>query len=368
MRVFLLLIISTFPGLLCAESMSFKLLEGTSGCPGCILIMAEGEIKGVTSASFENFINSNPSKFDKNTTVVLNSPGGNLANGLELGRLIRAKGFNTHIANINTKSDAILFVKGVCASSCAYAFLGGQARSIHKDSKFGLHQISSSTNSIISLSDSIELTQDIIARIAVYLEDMGLPAEVVTIASRTKSEAIHWLDKNDLIQLQIVNSKGLNEQQPWHRVSSALSPTWAVQSLAADGTEDLIILTCSELPSRGKRAGHVSFLLSPKSFQFNEHPYAGGYAKASVFVAVDGELVDQKSEILFFDNGGGFSVNVQVPVRVVRASINRNSELTVKFDYPLDLDRYISRHVHSIPLDGLQIALDAINPHCPHFM
>src|SRR4051812_15632822 len=49
--------------------------------------------------------------------VVLSGPGGNLYAGTEIGKAIRLKGFNTLVMN-----------GGECASSCAYAWLGGRVR------------------------------------------------------------------------------------------------------------------------------------------------------------------------------------------------------------------------------------------------
>ena len=49
-------------------------------------------------------------------TVVLQSPGGNLIAGLEIGKIIRAKNFNTLVPG-----------SSMCASACALAWLGGVA-------------------------------------------------------------------------------------------------------------------------------------------------------------------------------------------------------------------------------------------------
>jgi ATP-dependent protease ClpP protease subunit len=60
--------------------------------------------------------------------VYLNSSGGSLSDGYEMGRLFKLKGVTTRVANGQ-----------VCASACAVAFLGGQFRNVSGDGKLVFH-------------------------------------------------------------------------------------------------------------------------------------------------------------------------------------------------------------------------------------
>lgn len=60
-------------------------------------------------------------------TLILNSGGGWIWAGAEMGRIVLDFGLNTH-------------VDGECSSSCVTAFLGGQSRTMARGSKIGFHQ------------------------------------------------------------------------------------------------------------------------------------------------------------------------------------------------------------------------------------
>ncbi|SNZ19434.1 hypothetical protein [Cohaesibacter gelatinilyticus] len=118
-------------------------------------IAAQGKITANTPSEFETFLANlkrSDAPFRKGTEVHLNSMGGNVLAGLQLGAIIRKHDLNTRIGQ--TKSWNYSFSKtdlqkdivqssfkpGVCASSCAYAFLGGVNRSFTPNDKLLVHQ------------------------------------------------------------------------------------------------------------------------------------------------------------------------------------------------------------------------------------
>ena len=73
-------------------------------------------------------------------SVRLNSPGGDLAGGIRLGELIRKLKLDTEIGV--TEPDSYGHWKtapGLCASACAFAFLGGLSRRA-SGGELGVHQ------------------------------------------------------------------------------------------------------------------------------------------------------------------------------------------------------------------------------------
>src|SRR5688500_7542542 len=64
----------------------------------------------------------------KDATVVLNSPGGHLFAGIEIGRAIRVKGFDTAVRDGSS-----------CFSACALAWLAGRNRLAGPDGRIGFH-------------------------------------------------------------------------------------------------------------------------------------------------------------------------------------------------------------------------------------
>jgi hypothetical protein len=99
---------------------------------------------GGTPSDFEHFVAQ-----DKYIppTIRFHSPGGLLVAGVELGQKIRAHGFNTEVGSDlwdpkGEPKDWRVSARrpGVCASACAYAFLGGVERTLDEDSRFGVHR------------------------------------------------------------------------------------------------------------------------------------------------------------------------------------------------------------------------------------
>ena len=62
------------------------------------------------------------------STVAVNSPGGNLAGGMALGRAIRSAKLATHVPGTN-----------VCASACLFVLAGGVVRSANQAAQIGVH-------------------------------------------------------------------------------------------------------------------------------------------------------------------------------------------------------------------------------------
>ena len=125
-----------------AEPMSFR-LAGTGGnCVGCEWIAAQGDITPDTPAKFEEYITENGKPYH----IVLNSAGGSLIAGIQLGKLIREQGATTLVGktvqvaeppgleHLEEKED------GVYAFSCAFAFMGGVERYVGPDDLLGVHQ------------------------------------------------------------------------------------------------------------------------------------------------------------------------------------------------------------------------------------
>jgi hypothetical protein len=90
--------------------------EVNAGRSDLAVFLIEGVIVGGETLTLEGFVGKLPP--NKSVAVILNSPGGNLDEGLKLGRFF-------HRARIST---FVLGYGGGCASACAIAFLGGRDR------------------------------------------------------------------------------------------------------------------------------------------------------------------------------------------------------------------------------------------------
>jgi len=102
-----------------ASAATIKVTPGT----GSGMIFVEGDIAPGDGATFA----AAAARFER-ATVVLESNGGNLLNGIEMGNEVRRRGFATLVPNGAT-----------CASVCASIWLGGERRSIGPASRVGFH-------------------------------------------------------------------------------------------------------------------------------------------------------------------------------------------------------------------------------------
>lgn len=77
---------------------------------------------------------------------------------------------------------------GICASACAYAFLGKELRGLSADAKLGFHRfyskdaLASSTTKLFSGQD-LDDTQRITAALSLYIVNMGVDARLLALAS-----------------------------------------------------------------------------------------------------------------------------------------------------------------------------------------
>jgi hypothetical protein len=112
--------------------------------------------------------------------VVLQSPGGNLYAGIEIGRAIHLKGFATLVPD------------GVqCASACALAWLAGVPRLMGETAQVGFHAVYTSNGGQPAISSAGN------ALVGAYLNQLGLPTSAVLYITSPPPQGIQWLSFSD---------------------------------------------------------------------------------------------------------------------------------------------------------------------------
>jgi len=145
-------------------------------------------------------------------SVYLNSPGGNLLAGVEIGRLIRKMAIDTNIGKMPSKNNHAQ--PGECYSACALAFLGGPYRYINKGSVYGVHRASRSTG---SESMDLEVGQILSADIASYIREMGANPGLFDLMVKAGSNEIYLLSEHEAKDLYVVNN-------------GRMSPEWSIEA------------------------------------------------------------------------------------------------------------------------------------------
>ena len=148
-------------------------------CDNCEGIVAYGTIVPGSRNALKAVIAQENHAGNTIQVVQFTSPGGNLGEGLDIGRYIRDRKLDT-------------MVHGGCASACSYAFLGGVKRLAPANS-IGLHQFSSEAG-----SGSASGAQSIVSLLLSYVKDMGVTADFITVAEETKPNDVHWLSSVEM--------------------------------------------------------------------------------------------------------------------------------------------------------------------------
>jgi hypothetical protein len=136
-------------------------------------------------------------------TIVLHSPGGSVSDALQMGRLIRQKGYNTAVETGR-----------YCASSCPLLFAGGVERYAGDKAVVGVHQVFSIPQIGVAPADSSETVQRVAAECQRYLRDMGVDLEVWMRAMETPRDALYYFKQEELFALKLATQRGDGKSPP----------------------------------------------------------------------------------------------------------------------------------------------------------
>jgi hypothetical protein len=170
----------------------------------------------INSNNLEAFI-SQTANLPTGTIILLNSQGGDLSSGIRLGQVIRQKGFNTRVGRAQEQQNATVKAPGVCLSSCALAFLGGNQRQIDERDELGFFSLQSTQKFPSKLSE--EDLKKALSNIARYLDQMNI--------NGTLLEQIMRIEGNSPLLINPTSAKALNIE---NASKSELNP-WIVQAL-----------------------------------------------------------------------------------------------------------------------------------------
>ena len=120
--------------------------------------------------------------------IFRNNPGGNLRAGIEIGKIIRMKGFNT-------------FAPNECSSACALAWTAGVNRVMTSSSRVGFH----AAYEIKSDGTTLPVGQGN-AIIGAYLNSLGFSEAAIRFATYQNANGLEFLTKDMADKLGIIVS------------------------------------------------------------------------------------------------------------------------------------------------------------------
>ena len=157
-------------------------------------LLATGTIQPGTAKAFAAEIEKRGSYVK---TVVLHSPGGSVTDALEMGRLIRKRGFTTEVEDGH-----------YCASSCPLLFAGGVERRAAEKSAIGVHQVTAVGVDGATPANGMESVQRISAECQRYLRDMGIDQLVWIHAMETPKDELFYFKPGELLSLKLATPRG----------------------------------------------------------------------------------------------------------------------------------------------------------------
>jgi hypothetical protein len=125
-------------------------------------------------------------------TVTLHSPGGSVADALEIGRRLRADGIATRMQP-----------GAACFSACPYILAGGIERRVSRTAMVGVHQHYFGQSTILPAFLAVKDIQRGQADVMAYLDEMGIDLRLMERAMKTAPEDIYILVEDELTSLGI---------------------------------------------------------------------------------------------------------------------------------------------------------------------
>ena len=140
-----------------------------------------GEIEPGDDKRFNHLIQFLPT--NDHHTVYLDSPGGDVSAGINIGlRISRGPHWST---SVNSKK--------VCSSACALIWLAGKIRHVYADGQVGFHAASAA--GVVSSDGN--------AVVGAYLREIGLDFKAIRYVTQTPPEKMEWLTKAKADQYDI---------------------------------------------------------------------------------------------------------------------------------------------------------------------
>jgi hypothetical protein len=198
-------------GTINAKSMDFKLIPPNQPIEvfgNAWQIFADGELDLQSAEKLKQLIITN--KIPERSRIYINSNGGSLSGGVELGKLIREKGLYTNVGKLDGVKEESK-IKGItwkeplispasCMSACVLSYMGGEFRFLLDKSSLGVHRFYSGNGVIDS-----DITQIASSYVLQYISSMGVNESLFHEMAKAGKDEINILPKTLSNKLNLVN-------------------------------------------------------------------------------------------------------------------------------------------------------------------
>lgn len=130
----------------------------------------------------------------KADSVGFNSPGGNVAKAIELGRIIRS----LNLMTMAVRSEE-------CSSACSLAFLGGTSRYAEPGS-IGVHKSSFTDTKGMRIEEAVSAVQQVTADVLSYIIEMGADPGLLQLSLQYDSDDIRYLSASEMARYRVTTA------------------------------------------------------------------------------------------------------------------------------------------------------------------
>jgi hypothetical protein len=244
-------------------------------------IFADGDIVQGTAGKFKSFVGQNPELL-KGATIILNSAGGSVVEGLELGDAIRELHYRTDVGVAG--SAPMTRGPGLCLSACIYPYLGGEYRYLSDGSSIGIHRFRFEGE--IAGSAATEASQVLSGAIVDFLNRSRVDSRFFPMLTQTPPDNISIISPDVLANLKIVTGDIYSEA--WSFEVIDVGSYLKADQITERGENKLlfvcekynggvvpVIMAMSELPDRDnviQNSHGLQLFLDDKIFKIEQHP------------------------------------------------------------------------------------------------
>jgi len=164
-------------------------------------IQLKGKIDDGDTFDLQVYISKLPKK--PSIVVYLNSPGGNLREGMRLGKFF-----------FDNRIETVIETKTACSSACALAFLGGRdgdsgkpRRTKASNSGLGFHsftrEFDNKSYTADDLKTVVQMTQTQVFVVAEYLKSIGADMDIIRLMLRAQANQMNYISNDEALTLNI---------------------------------------------------------------------------------------------------------------------------------------------------------------------
>lgn len=218
-------------------------------------IQLKGKIDDGDTFDLQVYISNLPKK--PIVIVYMNSPGGNLREGMRLGRFF-----------FNNKIETSVETKTACASACALAFLGGRDGATGKphrtkasNSGLGFHSFSREFDKdkrydADDLKTVVQQTQSQVYLVADYLKEIGADMDILRLMLRAQANQMNFISNDEALALNIrvwdeKRNRLVDPEQVMDRLDRSKTATTAPDGAKTSATAPRPVSANAEARTRG---------------------------------------------------------------------------------------------------------------------